>query len=343
MAGLRGISTPRAGRGVREEREEREEGEVDRPEGLPFLEGSTESTNNGNTADIARLLKGVQEGFAEVVKGLTERGSKRSRGSARDRSRSRSESEGEANNDVAGLLGKYDLYDVDVLELPHVKTVDKHLSMAKKQVDRNRYPIVDGELSKQWVAAHDKDSEWVKPLDPANLTMAQFSSLWWRRALVQLTAQSHTHVETVTLGDIVNRWLVLSRIACEESVKAAVQYDSITWTEAVSRISMRDGKYQPSCLGKLQRDPLATVLRNKERAAAQPHQKRQRVEGGRGPPPMPPPVPFARGGRSRSPIQRSTGHAHASHNSRVHQSGVAAKREFWKRGGFLQKDPQRKR
>jgi len=263
----------------------------EREEGEASPSGSREASPRGSEVAVRGELAGGNEDAEAIASGIArgvEIAMKRimKKKGGQGEHRSWEDSEEETDVDVHKLLGVYNLNNVDVLEMPDAKVVDKHLAQAAKQKASGRKPIIDAELTKAFVSVRDKDSEWVKAMDVASLNMAQFSALWWRRAMLQLTAQASTRSQTFSMGDLVNRWVVLSRIACEESVRAAVQYDRATWGEAVCRIHMRDSSFRPEVLGRLQADPFAVVMRQKERAAAQLHQGPTQVRGrSRSPPP----------------------------------------------------------
>jgi len=239
-------------------------------------------------ADTARLSEDL------VAKGIAQGISKYMAQLAKKNKRCDPDSDSDAEEtDVCALLRKYHMGTCDVLEMPDSRLVQKQLSQAEKQSASGRMPFVDVDLGKSLGAVRDRDCDWLKSVDAASMSMAQFSSLWWRRAMLQLVCQGKVEKETRSMGDLINRWLVLSRIACDESVKAAILYDRATWKEAASRINMRDRQFDPSTLGKLQQDPLSVVLREKERASTQHVFQRGRSAS------------VAR--RSRSPLRRPTG------------------------------------
>jgi len=165
---------------------------------------------------------------------------------------------------VRNLLSHYNLEDVPIEELPKGQVRKKLLKAAKKDVQSHRSPFIGDDLGQKFLAAKDLHTEWAKTLDKtgSSLTMSQFSALW-RRSLMQLLAQSENGKQTLSLGDLVGRWLMLSRIGCQESVGAAVAYDKATWSEAEARIGARDCLFRAHSLADLNENKLAEILRTR--------------------------------------------------------------------------------
>ena len=97
--------------------------------------------------------------------------------------------------------------------------------------------------------------------------MAQFSSLWWARAHVQLLAQAATKQELLPLGAMHNRWSTLLHIANEEGVKTAIKYDEATWKRAEAQVKA-GVSFDARRLQSVDGDVLSELKRRRESEAA---------------------------------------------------------------------------
>jgi len=183
----------------------------------------------------------------------------------RRRSRSSSSSASEKGDaDVTSaieLLSKYSLGDIDVVNLPKPKVISQAMKDAAAAKKKGRFPFVSDDLGPKFASVREADAEWLKHTD--KMSMGQFSSLWWRRALLQLIVQAHTQKQTLTFGEIMNRWLVLVQLSCEEGVATAAKYDRETWREAAAKFRANDMSFSSSALSHLVENKLSAVMRSK--------------------------------------------------------------------------------
>ena len=223
-------------------------------------EGGKSARGRSRSRSRDKQLAATMQSLGKAIK---QAGKAKREGGESSSSESEEDRDATPKPELRDFLSTFHLEDISVEELPKGNVRRKLLKTARKNAKKKKLPFIGNELGSKFVAAKDLTADWAKGLDKAggSFSMAQFSALWWRRSILQIVAQAESRVQTISLGDIVERWLVLSRIACQESVGTAVAYDKATWTEADAKIEARDVSFHASELTQLRENKLAEVMR----------------------------------------------------------------------------------
>ena len=220
-----------------------------------------------------RQQPGGADGEQLMMRMFREMGRQLKRATSKRRSGEDSSSEEEERRSysIARLLATYHLGDTDVRDLPNEKVchqvIDRVLRQARKHPSRP--PIVDLELTAKLVPSRDCHAPWVNTASAksgsfvSNLTVAQFSVVWWGRARLQLLAQAATEVELMSMGQLFGRWTIIQRLAYDVGLKVAKEYEEATWRSTVQNIRAGVGACGDR-LARLDRDILAECKRRVE-------------------------------------------------------------------------------
>ncbi|CAK0837432.1 unnamed protein product, partial [Prorocentrum cordatum] len=113
---------------------------------------------------------------------------------------------------------------------------------ASARKDEFAVPGALNKFSPQWM------DERYRPQTASDVTHAQWTAMWWGRALAQLTCQAHTQKEVVTVETILGAFLDVSRIALEDTRRVASDYDATLWSELADRTRRKDATCIPKVM-----------------------------------------------------------------------------------------------
>ena len=71
----------------------------------------------------------------------------------------------------------------------------------------------------------------LKPAKSADMTHAQWTALWWARALSQLTVQASSGKETLSVEALLCEFLDANRVSMEDGCRTGYEYDSSLWND----------------------------------------------------------------------------------------------------------------
>ena len=138
------------------------------------------------------------------------------------------------------------------------------LAASARKAARRHTPqkfVVPGALNKftpQWM------DERYRPQTASDVTHAQWTAMWWGRALAQLTCQAHTQKEAVTVETLLGAFLDVNRIAVEDTRRVASDYDATLWSELADRTRRRD----TTCIPKVMLEKVDENRRARANSAA---------------------------------------------------------------------------
>ena len=145
-------------------------------------------------------------------------------------------------------LEDYGLSAMPLDNLPKSSTLQPLLRRSRRRVERGCLPWVSGDLHKVFEPMwHANDSTLRRP-EPGNsfTSFAHFASCWWSRALTLCTAQADARAESATFEWVLRRFLDLCRVAQEEGVFVAYEYDKREWEQITTRIESKDRRVDPN-------------------------------------------------------------------------------------------------
>ncbi|CAK0828535.1 unnamed protein product [Prorocentrum cordatum] len=87
-----------------------------------------------------------------------------------------------------------------------------------------------------------------KPRKGTDATHAQWTAMWWTRALAQLTLQARAGRETMSVEALVSAFLDTNRVAVEGSGRTAAEYDASLWSEMAERTRRHDAACVPQAM-----------------------------------------------------------------------------------------------
>ena len=189
----------------------------------------------------ARAAAAKQPSLAKRVGKAVRKGQKR--GGDRDPSSS-STSSGNKEFDAAACLKAYGLPDVKHDHIVPHSVLRALAAKARKAARRRRVFVAGGAMQKwrpQWMGDKHKPR-------PGDVTHAQWTALWWSRALAQLTVQAHAGREALSVQSLLSAFLDANRMAVEDTARVANEYDTSLWDDLAERTLRRDESCHPQAM-----------------------------------------------------------------------------------------------
>ncbi|CAK0857956.1 unnamed protein product, partial [Prorocentrum cordatum] len=147
--------------------------------------------------------------------------------------------------DAAARLSSYGLPNVSHEHVPPHAALRTVAAKARKAVRRKRPFVVNGSAAKwapQWMGDRHK------PQRNVDITHAQWTALWWSRALSQLTVQAHSGAEAVSVQALLTELLDANGLAVQESGRVAAECDRPLWDGMSERTLRKDKSCAPEAI-----------------------------------------------------------------------------------------------
>ena len=234
-------------------------------------------------------------------------------GTATDRwNRSPSSASGDAATapiDVVTALGRYGLSDLPLDHLPASDGLQTLLKKARRKARHGRFPWLPGQpLAKTFQPLWRSMDSPLRQQDHTKGqnfgSFAHFASCWWGRAFSLLALQGDVRTETVSVERLLRRFLDLCRLAQEEGVGMAYEYDRQEWSSLATRIECKDPHVKPDVSfervntdtkrdvrGQLDRAKVPAKLTGGSEVAGKGKHRGQEQGPSKGHQRLPPPVP----------------------------------------------------
>ncbi|CAK0897479.1 unnamed protein product [Prorocentrum cordatum] len=145
---------------------------------------------------------------------------------------------------------------------------------------------------------------------PGDITHAQWTALWWSRALAQLTVQAHSGREALTVQSLLSALFNASRMAVEDTARVANDCDTTLRDDIAERTLRRNETCQPQAMLMSVGENRRARAQKAANAAAAARQQQGAPGGGKGgykgqpafrqpqaAKPPPPPAPARKGAK----------------------------------------------